>query len=45
MNYINQSLKNLKSLARFKDNISTADLPEMELLSSKNQKIKYYYVW
>ena len=41
MNYINQSQKNSKSLARFKGNISTADLPEMELLSSKNQKIKY----
>ena len=38
---VTKRFKRRKVYARFKDNISTADLPDMESLSSKNKNVKY----
>ena len=39
-----KKFKRRKVYARFKDNISAVDLPELRSLSTKNQGVKYY-VW
>ena len=38
---VTKRFKRRKVYARFKDNICVADLAEMELLSSKNENVKY----
>ena len=38
---VTKRFKRRKVYARFKDNIWVADLAEMELLSSKNENVKY----
>ena len=39
-----KTFKRRKIYARFKENIQTADIAEMESLSSKKKKLNIYYV-